>query len=309
MKKLTIVVLLTLTNLFYSQGISIKNSTDKQKYLIGDYIYYSIEMTYPEEYKVSIPKIQDSIKQLEYLKTEKPLKEKKEKKIFLNQKFVFSKYEPDTLIIPSFKIELVEKKSNKKVIVSTSEIEIIITALDVKDTKDIVDVKAPIKVPFDWWLVLYLLLISLALISVLFFVWKKWIKKKIHPEHEEKIVLPPDIIALNSLSELENKRLWQQGKIKEFHTEITSIIRKYFEDAFLFNALEMTSAEIIDEIKKNERLKMIENILDKFFENADMVKFAKFQPLPSVNEEMLVQAYDIVNKTRNQTLQNEEKNV
>lgn len=309
MKKIIVLLLLTFTNLFYSQGISIKSSTDKQKYLIGDYIFYSIEMSYPEEYKLSIPKIQDSIKQLEYLKSEKPLKEKKENKIFFNQKFVFSKYEPDTITIPQIKIELVEKSTNKKVLVSTSEIVVFITAYDVKDSKDIVDVKPPVKVPFDWWFVFYIALISLVIISAMFFVWKKWIKQKIKPELDKKIILPPDIIALNNLSELENKRLWQQGKIKEFHTEITSIIRKYFEDAFLFNALEMTSTEIIDEIKKNERLKVIENILDKFFQNADMVKFAKFQPLPSVNEEMLVQAYEIINKTRIQTSQIEEKNV
>ena len=35
----------------------------------------------------------------------------------------------------------------------------------------------------------------------------------------------------------------------------------------------------------------------EFLSNADMVKFAKFQPMPSVNETMLQQAYDIVNKT------------
>jgi hypothetical protein len=40
------------------------------------------------------------------------------------------------------------------------------------------------------------------------------------------------------------------------------------------------------------------DITGRFLENADLVKFAKFKPLPSVNDEMLKQAYEIVNRTK-----------
>jgi hypothetical protein len=36
---------------------------------------------------------------------------------------------------------------------------------------------------------------------------------------------------------------------------------------------------------------------DKFLNNADLVKFAKFVPIASVNEEMMSQAKEIVNNT------------
>ena len=39
-------------------------------------------------------------------------------------------------------------------------------------------------------------------------------------------------------------------------------------------------------------------ITHKFFDNADLVKFAKFKPMPSVNEEMMKQAYNIVQQTK-----------
>jgi hypothetical protein len=85
--------------------------------------------------------------------------------------------------------------------------------------------------------------------------------------------------------------------VKEYHTEITGIVRKYFEHRFNFNALEMTSAEIMGVISYLEDSKPITETADNFFRNADLVKFAKFEPLPEVNEEMMSQAFEIVNNT------------
>ena len=48
------------------------------------------------------------------------------------------------------------------------------------------------------------------------------------------------------------------------------------------------------------KIKESERILDitfDFLSNADLVKFAKFQPLETVNEEMMKQAKDIVQNT------------
>ena len=309
MKKYIWLLLLVSFNISLAQNISVNGYTDKQKYLIGDYIIYTLEIIYPSKFQISFPKIQDSVKQLEYIKSEKLINEKIENRIRSSKKFIFSKYQADTVVIPEIKIELREKNTNKIIYASTSQIEIMITAFDVKDSKDIVDIKQPVKVPFDWWIVIYILL-GLCLITIVgYFIWKKYIKKKLNMAEENIVYIPPYKIALNRLAELENKRLWQQGKIKEFHSEITEIIRRYFEDEFLFKALEMTSDEICHELENNVRAKSIQNIVDKFFSNADMVKFAKFKPQPSINEEMLAQAYEIVNQTKGEFQENEKSNV
>ena len=144
-----------------------------------------------------------------------------------------------------------------------------------------------------------LIVILLILASIAYFVYTKFKK----PVEEVRIIkkappTPIHILALRALDKLDEKKLWQQGKVKEYHSELTTIIRKYFEDRYNFNSLEMTTAQsiiVLNRVMDNQKLI---DITSKFLENADLVKFAKFKPLPSVNDEMLKQAYEIVNRTK-----------
>ena len=112
------------------------------------------------------------------------------------------------------------------------------------------------------------------------------------------IKIAPHEAALKSLRSLEEQKLWQQGNIKEYHSRITEIIRRYFEERFNFLALEMTSSEVLLNLRSLNEGNKIMDITNSFLSNADLVKFAKFQPIPSVNEEMMKQAYEIVETTK-----------
>jgi len=114
------------------------------------------------------------------------------------------------------------------------------------------------------------------------------------------------------LDNLEKEQLWQKGLIKDYHSNITGIVRGYFEDRFELPALELTTSESMNELRKVSEAEIIFGTTNKFLKNADLVKFAKFIPLDSVNEEMMVQAKEIVNKTiavEKETVEQEEVNV
>ncbi len=85
--------------------------------------------------------------------------------------------------------------------------------------------------------------------------------------------------------------------VKDYHSKITGIVRGYFEERFNLPALELTTSEQMQQLKNVSSAEIILNITNEFLNNADLVKFAKFQPLPSVNEEMMKQAKEIVNQT------------
>jgi hypothetical protein len=53
----------------------------------------------------------------------------------------------------------------------------------------------------------------------------------------------------------------------------------------------------MQQLKKVPSAENISSITNEFLNNADLVKFAKFIPLPSVNEAMMKQAKEIVNST------------
>ena len=50
------------------------------------------------------------------------------------------------------------------------------------------------------------------------------------------------------MEELRLAKVWQNGKVKEYHTQLTDIVREYLENRFHFEALEMTTDEILEEI-------------------------------------------------------------
>jgi hypothetical protein len=111
---------------------------------------------------------------------------------------------------------------------------------------------------------------------------------------------PAHEIALEALRKLETEKLWQEGRIKEYHSRMSDIIRTYIEQTLFINAMEMTTDLILcaDQIKAlNQRNK---NELQELLERADLVKFAKFQPLANEHEASMKNAVSFIESTISQ---------
>ena len=88
------------------------------------------------------------------------------------------------------------------------------------------------------------------------------------------------------------------GNEKAYYTQLTDVLREYLERRFGFNAMEMTTSEIVDEllkIKDKESIKELKEIL----EVADLVKFAKMHPTMYENDRNMLNAVEFVNATKN----------
>ena len=117
--------------------------------------------------------------------------------------------------------------------------------------------------------------------------------------------LPAHVVANKALVELNNRKLWQNGKFKQYYTGLTTIIRVYISDRWGISAMELTTDEIIEalvgiEIPFDSRLALV-----SLLRTADMVKFAKAEPEAEENEENYLRAYYFVENTK---LQSEEQN-
>ena len=66
---------------------------------------------------------------------------------------------------------------------------------------------------------------------------------------------------------------------------------------FGFNALEMTSSEIIDQLLEMNDKEAISD-LKLLFQTADLVKFAKHNPQMNENDANLINAIDFINETK-----------
>lgn len=166
---------------------------------------------------------------------------------------------------------------------------------------DLKDIKSVMAAPVTFREILPWLLFAAALGAIVFgliYYLKRRKPKAPAPTIWEKPDIPAHIAAFSSLEKLKLQKLWQQGKVKQYHSELTDILRHYLEKRFKINAMEMTSAEIMAALDGKPDDKKAEEILWESLQLADLVKFAKHIPESSENEISMDAAFEFVNMTR-----------
>ncbi len=116
-----------------------------------------------------------------------------------------------------------------------------------------------------------------------------WLIKKRQDRNltEDDLFRTPLEKATRKLEELDGKRLVMSGNVKAYYSEITDITRDYIEEVFEIPAKESTSSELIRQLTdtiRNKKIKLGKDIisdLKRVLQTADLVKFAKSEPLIS----------------------------
>ncbi len=164
------------------------------------------------------------------------------------------------------------------------------------------DIKPVQKPAFVWtdylwilWIVLGIILLLLLIGLIIVLVLRKKNKGYFFTPPQ---VLPPHVRALQELDKLKAGKIWQQDREKEYYTKITDILRIYMFERYRINAMEMTSGEILAEIRKRLDEDSVYNNLVQILSVADRVKFAKHKPYMDENDLSLINAYFFVNQTR-----------
>ena len=110
--------------------------------------------------------------------------------------------------------------------------------------------------------------------------------------------IPAHIIAFGKLEILKGEKLWQEGKLKQYHSSLTDIVREYIENRYKIQALEQTTDEILWSFRNVAIDEESKTKLKRVLVVADLVKFAKEIPLPAENEMSLTNSYDFINGTK-----------
>ena len=168
----------------------------------------------------------------------------------------------------------------------------------------ITDIKPIFRAPIWWWGIIRWILLAIAVagLAVGLFYLIRYIKRlraKGEGETPEPEVLrPAEEVALEKLDKIREEKIWQQGRQKEYHTELTDVVREYIARRFDISSQEQTSSEILSDIQPvlKERKDLFQ-MLKKMLSLADLVKFAKWNPLPDENEQSLRDAYEFVRET------------
>jgi len=207
----------------------------------------------------------------------------------ISQNFIITAWDSGSYYIPP--ISFSETSRTEGLLLNAQTVKL-------EEGAELKDIKQPMEAPIGWsdiwpWL------LGIILFTLIVFLLKKYVfnKKEVIKIKKPKVIIPPDITALQQLTKLDEAQVWQAGNVKEYHSEISEIIRRYTENRFNFIALELATEEIISELKSkvnNEQLASITIILQR----ADLAKFAKSKPIESENTESMLLAKNFVNNTK-----------
>ena len=178
----------------------------------------------------------------------------------------------------------------------------VIQPFEVDSSLAITDIKDIEKAPIWWWGIFRWVLLALGCVLLAvggYYLWR-WYQKHRKPEEETidpELLRPADEVALEKLDEIKAQKIWKDGKVKEYQTELTDVVREYIGRRFDVHSTEKTSDETLQEMKSKVD-KDLYTRLKSMLQLADLVKFAKWHTTPDENETALITAYDFVNETK-----------
>ena len=120
--------------------------------------------------------------------------------------------------------------------------------------------------------------VALLLSAVLLWFLARKFKKNKELPPPPPVIVPPHELAFKKLKNLKEAKLWQQGQVKEFHSQLTYIIREYLEGRYGIQALEQTTDEILVQMKGMQLSEALIPKMTRLLQTADLVKFAKAEP-------------------------------
>ncbi|MDR3287033.1 MAG: hypothetical protein LBT27_06295 [Prevotellaceae bacterium] len=298
--------LLTYANTFAQEVKGFELSIDKDTILIGDHITLSVKYKFNPRLIASFPELKDTIVpgvelvrelQIDTIRIENTISE-------YVKKYIITSFDSGHYFI-MFPI-IVEKPDdieNPDTLVS-NVVQFHVNTIPVDTlTYTMFDIKEQVRYPImldEVLLWVFIIVAAIAIIILGIILYRRW-KNKQPLFGKAKPKIPPHVLAFKELSLLKTEKLWQQGKVKLYYTRITDIIRKYIEDSFAIAAMEKTSDEILNEIKKNkiDKLYSFDKLREMFY-TSDLVKFAKYQSTPDENETSFNTAYEFVTNTQPQ---------
>jgi uncharacterized repeat protein (TIGR01451 family) len=306
MKKLILSIYLFISFLFFSAGqeVKITSSFDSTKIFIGDQIKYTITIDQPSSLKLTVPVFKDTLcKNIEIVSGPRIDSTKNQNgRIKIMHKYLVTSFDSGRYQVRPVFAETKSEGGLQRFYSDYSMLKVMRVKITPPDTTSkIFDIVKPYRAPITIGEVLPWILIAI-LAGIILWAIIRYLPKLKKSEAAADVYIPSDpahVIAFRELEKLKNQELWQKGEIKKYYTIMTEILRQYLENRFRVFSLELTSAETLEALvktgfKKDASFTDLKSVLT----GADLVKFAKYDPLPSENEALFQNSWNFVLTTR-----------
>lgn len=294
----SLLTLIVVTSSYASQ-VTVSARIDSTSMLIGQQTRLHLQTVKEAGDNVAFPLLKDTITEgLEVVALLKPDTQRLSSgQLQITEDVIVTGFDSALVLIPSFTF-FVNGDS-----MQTEPLSIKINTVEVDTLKnDIKDIRPVYSMPIQWGRIILYVLLALALIAGGYFAYRYWKnrRKGAVVKDEEEVPVDPYTYAIDNLNRIKSEKVWQQGKVKEFYTDVTDVLRQYLQYRYRIDAMEMTSEQIVEAFSRSSEGKDGEStvLIRKILELSDLVKFAKWTPTFNEHEIALSEAYDFVEHTK-----------
>ena len=279
---------------------------ERDSVLIADQLFYGFELSKVEEgTRFAFPQVKDTlmtnirIVKSWQMDTLKVTRQKKGQSRLMDLKggLTVTSFDEGIYYLPPLAVQRLSKDGVLDTLVfAPQKVEIKTMPVDTATFKPH-DIKGVIRYPVTFaevapWVAGGLVLAGLIALVI----WLVIRYRRTHnPEYIRKD--PAHIVALRKLDRYRGSSLWAPDKQKAFYSGITDTLREYISARYGVGAMEMTTAEIVRDMKSTDVPADLMEELQELFERADFVKFAKFTASDEDNARALPTAVRFVTST------------
>lgn len=292
--------LITTPQIMHAQSVTVDASIDSLQIYIGDQARIKLEVSLDAKSKLKFPVFTDTIvRGVEIIDVAKPDTQylNDRQRLLISQEYTVTSFDSALYYLPPFEVLVDNKPYQSKALA----LKVYSVPVDTLHPEQFFGPKTIMAPPFaweDWAGIIWLSILAIPLsVLIIFFIMRFNDNKPIVRKIKTEPKLPPHQQAMKEIERIKTEKDWQKGRSKEYYTALTDTIRNYIKERFGFNAMEMTSSEIIDRLREIEQKESIDE-LRQLFSTADLVKFAKLDPLMNENDMNLVNAVDFINQTK-----------
>ncbi len=284
-----------------AQNVRLEAALDTGNILIGDQINYKLQLLIPPDHQFDWPVFEDTLTgNIEILRKSKiDTLRLRDDLLQISQQFTITSFDTGYYVIPPFKVEYRKNRSDEELLYVESEPFLLnVFSIPVDLTQPIKPIKGPIPIPLTISELLPWIFAVMLIVAIIVVILTR--KKKTAPLviRKPKPKIPAHIRALEALENLKKDKLWQQGLVKDYYSKLTDIVREYIEERFDVHAVESTTWETLFLLQKKDIQNETRALLKGLLEFADLVKFAKFKPLPQEHEHFMDVSVRFVQATK-----------
>lgn len=282
--------------------VTVDAKLDSARIFIGQRMGITLEVSSNADADVQLPEwdsLQQIVPGVEFVKAEDADTSylNDGKRVMLSRRYYFTSFDSALYLLPEMNVKVAgEDYKSKKL-----ALKVLTFDIDTLHADSIFSIKAELAPPFDWAEWRYVIgfgLMALIIAGLLAYViYRLKTNKPIIRRIRTKQRVAPHKVAMQKIEQIKEDKIWQSEDSKEYYTQLTDTLRQYIKERYGFNALEMTSFEIIQKLQEvNDEEAIAE--LRELFQTADLVKFAKYSTLVNENDRNLVSAIEYINQTK-----------